>query len=188
MLWRALRGVRRGRLRAVVQAALGLVVLRAGLRQRRSARGDSPSAGERAIPDEPVVDREGDEDAKVSDEAHAARHRPDHGREPETGPGGSVDEEPTLPGDESAPEPAADVDLEAPSGDPRTDDEEVDVSETALADEPGEATGPSEDQAQPTRTDEAEQDLASTPDEESAADSRTDEGASDGDGERERTE
>lgn len=157
MLWRALRGVRRGRLRAVIQAALGLVVLRAGLRQRRSARGDSPSAGERAIPDEPVVDREGDEDAKVSDEAHAARHRPNHGREPETGPGGSVDEE-------------------------------VDVSETALADEPGEATGPSEEQAQPTRTDEAEQDLASTPDEESAADSRTDEGASDGDGERDRTE
>lgn len=54
--------------------------------------------------------------------------------------------------DEDRPKP----DLDADVGDPRrrTDDDqvEIDISESELADEPGEAAGPDPEQAQPTRT------------------------------------
>ena len=172
LLWRAVRTVRRGWLRAVAQATIGVAVLRVGLWQRRSAADESTFEGAWERSDDTRADERegGDGDEKVSDEAHAARHRPDHGREPETAPNGAVDEEPDLPGsetsDESAPEPAADVETRDPSKDPReADDEGVDLSEAALADEPGEATGPSDEQGQPTRTDEREQDLAREDDE-----------------------
>lgn len=161
LLLRAVRTVRRGPLRAVVQATIGVAVLRAGLRQRRSTA-DEP-ADERWSAED-VATTEGSE-KKVSDEAHAARRRPDHGRETETDPEGTIEEEPAVPGDDdpSRPTPATDVEIEDSSKDPREsdeDEEDVDLSETALADEPGEATGPSAEQAQPTRTDEREQDLA----------------------------
>ena len=184
LLVRGIRGVLGGRLRAVVVAAIGAVALRAGIRQRRSTADDDDDAVEEATDEgmtpvtigespateetdagsvseketeESTTEEESEdetratEDKDVSDEAHAASHRPDHGRETEFTPGGSIEEDPGLVGDD----------------DLSTAD---DISETDLADETGEATGPNAEHAQPSQTDETEQDLtAGGPDHESEA-------------------
>ncbi|WP_394739215.1 hypothetical protein [Natronococcus roseus] len=166
MLLSTLRSVARGQLRALPKAAVGAGLVAIGLRQRRTSE---PTTFE---PDLDEVDGE-TEDKETSDEAAAAAERPDAGQESQIDASGDVDEEPQLgeaddddggeieftddpEEDEPRSKPSADKDDE----DPRrtTDDEttEVDVSETAMAEETAEATGPDPEQAQPTQTDSTE--------------------------------
>ena len=163
LLWRGLRSIRHGRARGVIPAGIGAVAVRAGLRKRRSASSDLETEMTLDIEtDDFVPSTPGDdEDESVSDEAYAATHRPEGIRTSEVA---DDEERPSSDseGSEESVEPSADFESSEQTVDdldPRVDDDdEADLSETARADEPGEATGPAPEQAQPARSIDAEAD------------------------------
>lgn len=161
------RSIARGRFRAIGQLALGGGLLKLGQYQRRNGGG---TAIERAL------DRRGDDETTanetgekaLSDEAHTAAERHDLGRTAQTDVDGDVSADAEL-GASRNDDPDSDVDFSEDTdelsrsrpgvegeGDPRrsTDDDavEIDVSDSALAEEPAEATGPDPEQAQPSQT------------------------------------
>ncbi len=158
-----IRSVARGRFRAIGQLALGGGLLKLGRYQRANR--------EQTMIEEAVESAsEGETDEKsTSDEAHAATERHDLGRVSQTDEEGDVsaDAEFGSPRDddsesdiefteETDAEPRSRPGVDAEDDDPRrnTDDEgvEIDVSDSAIADEPGEATGPDPEQAEPSQT------------------------------------
>ncbi|ELY45185.1 hypothetical protein [Natronorubrum sulfidifaciens] len=163
VLLSALRSLGRGQLRAIPKGIVGAGLLGYALRNRASS--DSSTF-------EPTLDEiDGGTDGKeVSDQAHAAAKRLDSGRESQIDAGGEIDDSAQL-GDErdsdersrieftddtEQAEPRSKPDVNG-ADDPRrdTDDEsvEIDVSDSAMAEEVSEATGPDPEQAQPTQTD-----------------------------------
>ena len=152
-LFVAARSLGRGRARSIPLAAVGTALLGIGAQKRRSAR-ESDEYEPWTIADEEAA--EGPKE--TSDDAHAARKRAGYGREDAVE--GAESEDETL-------EPP--TDLEEDERDPRLDrDDDVDLSKSARADEPGEATGPDPEQAQPAQTEATEPEPE--PDEESTAD------------------
>ncbi|WP_435553186.1 hypothetical protein [Natrinema sp. CGMCC1.2065] len=157
LLAAAIRSLAANRRRAIPLAVAGSALAGYGLRRRRS----SAEGGD-------VPDVEGGTEGKdVADAASAAAERVDSGRESEIeGDGEIADPGIDDPADsgsriEFTDEPDEDPsrsgpDLGSDEGDPRretgTDGVEVDVSDTAMADETSEATGPDPTQAQPTQT------------------------------------
>lgn len=140
-------------------AALALVAL--GLLRRRSSI-SVPDAADVGVRD----DATGNE---VSDEAHAAAVRNDTGRQPEADAEGDVHPSPATGADETGErvvftddpdeEPRSKPAVDGPNDPRRTrggEPEEVDSSASAVADEPGEATGPEAAQAQPAQTEDTE--------------------------------
>ncbi|OLZ39687.1 hypothetical protein A6E15_01225 [Natrinema saccharevitans] len=157
LLAAAVRSLAANRRRAVPLAVAGGALAGYGLRRRRSSAegGDVPDV------------EEGTEGKDVSDAAGAAAESVDSGRESEIeGDGEIADPGMDDPADsgsriEFTDEPDEDPsrsgpDLGSDEGEPRretgTDEVEVDVSDTAMADETSEATGPDPTQAQPTQT------------------------------------
>ncbi|QRV13682.1 hypothetical protein JMJ58_12030 [Haloterrigena salifodinae] len=179
----ALRSLGKGQLRAIPKAAVAAGLLSYGLRNR---------GGDETETFQPTLDdiEAGTEGKDVSDAAHAAAERPDSGQESEIDASGDVHESAQL-GDEGETgsriefsdetdeeETRTKPDHAGDEEDPRRDtgdDEtvEVDVSDTAMAEETSEATGPDPEQAQPTQTDATEPE--ETP-EEDASDMKVDPG------------
>ncbi|GAB7019772.1 hypothetical protein [Halostagnicola bangensis] len=168
------RSIVRGRFRAIGQLALGGGLLKLGQYQRRNRDGtaveralDLPGALDGEEDDEPSSD---ETDGKTSsDEAHAATERHDLGRVSQTDAEGDVSADAEFGAareddseseiefiEETDAEPRDRPGVDAENDDPRrnTGDErvEIDVSDSALADEPAEATGPDPEQAQPSQT------------------------------------
>ncbi|MDQ2050514.1 hypothetical protein RBH26_08440 [Natronolimnohabitans sp. A-GB9] len=200
LLLSALKSLRKGQLRALPKGAVAAGLLSYGLRRQRSSGPETF---------EPVTDEVegGTDDKDVSDQAHAAAERPDSGRESQIDASGEVDDASQL-GDEGdtgerveftedaeGEEPRTKPEHVGEEEDPRrdTDDEtvEIDVSETAMAEETSEATGPDPEQAQPSQTDSIEpeespeedaSDMKVEPGEDSdSASDEPDESASEGD-------
>lgn len=166
LLLSTLRSLARGQLRALPKAAVAAGLLRFGLRQRGSS---GPSTFE---PDTDEIEA-GTEGKETSDEANAAAERPDSGQESQIDEQGEVAESAQLgeegdtgsqiefTDDPEESEPRSKPSAEKEDEDPRrnTDDDdttEIDVSDTAMAEETAEATGPDPEQAQPTQTDSTE--------------------------------
>ncbi|MFA9425574.1 hypothetical protein [Natronorubrum sp. A-ect3] len=190
LLLSALRSLGRGQLRALPKGAAGVGLISYGLRNRRSS--DDSTLEPRAT----EIDS-GTEGKETSDEARAAAERPDSGRESQIAADGEIDDTAQV-GDErdsgessrieftdnaADAEPRSKPDDADGSDDPRrnVDDEttEIDISDSAMAEEVSEATGPDPEQAQPTQTDATEPE--STPDDESetASDARDDDTGAD---------
>ncbi|AEH38463.1 hypothetical protein [Halopiger xanaduensis] len=218
LLLSALRSAGRGQLRAIPKGIAAAGLLGYGL-GKRDSDGDvglqsSTGLGLRADDEddsstfEPtsVEDVESGSNGKeTSDAAAAAANRPDLSQQSEMDPEtGEIEESPIIDADEdggSEIEFTEDADgskgdLEAEDDDPRRDtaddDEplEIDVSDSAMADEPSEAAGPTAEQAQPTQTDSTEpeetpdedaSDMKVEPDDEESAD-RTGEETDEGEG------
>ncbi|ELY68539.1 hypothetical protein [Natrinema versiforme] len=159
LLVAAIRSMARNRARAIPLGIAGSGLVGFGLQQRRSSGEDSSG----------VPDVEGGTEGKeTSDQASAAAERVDSGRESEIQPDGEISDERGIDDtDESGSqieftdEPGGDEDRSRPDlgddeAEPRretdTDDVAVDVSNSAMADETSEATGPDPTQAQPTQT------------------------------------
>ncbi|MFD1563511.1 hypothetical protein ACFR99_08110 [Haloarchaeobius amylolyticus] len=163
----AIRSLTANRPRAIPLGIAGGALVGLGLRNRRSSGEPEPGEG--------VPDVEGGTAGKqTSDEASAAANRVDAGRVSEVQPDGEIADEPEL--DETRDEGSeveftegtdddpsrSRPDLGAAEKDPRRDTESdevaVDVSNSAMADEESEATGPDPRQAQPTQTEDTEPD------------------------------
>lgn len=160
LLAAAIRSLAANRSRAIPLAVAGSGLVGFGLEKRRSS-GESTEGGA------PAID-EGTDGKETSDEASAAAERVDSGRESEIQPGGEISDEPEI--DETADsgseieftdEPDEDASRSRPTlgteeDEPRretdADGVEVDISDSAMADEVSEATGPAPEQAQPTQT------------------------------------
>lgn len=155
LLARAFRS--KGRLRTAVQGLAGLALVGIGLRRRLSP-GGTFETGE-----------EGSPAAGLDEEHLGTPTRTEHAREGVSNPR-DVDEEPDVDRrtgpdegsvgftDEGGDEPRSKPHVEGDQ-DPRRDvgdEPEVDVSESAMADEPSEATGPDPEQAEPTQTEDTE--------------------------------
>lgn len=160
LLARALRSMAGGGRRRTMQGLVGAALLGVGLRQRRSGRS---SGGEKT----------------VSDDAHAARERNDVLSQDEENPRGvsgeadvetqtDPDEGRVTFTDEQDSEPQTKPHLEGGDAeDPRLDEEgqeEIDISEAAMADEASEAAGPTSQQAQPAQTEDTEPEPSPTED------------------------
>ena len=177
LLLSALRSLGRGQLRALPKGAAGVGLISYGLRNRRSS--DDSTLEPRAA----EIDS-GTEGKELSDEARAAAERLDSGRESQIDADGEIDDTAQL-GDErdsgessrieftdnaADAEPRSKPDEDDGSDDPRrnADDDttEIDISDSAMAEEVSEATGPDPEQAQPTQTDATEPE--STPDDDAA--------------------
>ena len=200
----ALRSLGKGQLRAIPKAAVAAGLLSYGLRNR---------GGDEAETFQPTLDDiEGGSDSKdVSDAAHAAAERPDSGQESEIDADGDVHESAQLgdegetgsrieftddaDAEETRTKPDHVGDEEDPRRDTGDDDEtvEIDVSDTAMAEETSEATGPDPEQAQPSQTDATEpeatpeedaSDMKVEPDEEADSTTDEDDATEDGDDER----
>ncbi|WP_222916730.1 hypothetical protein [Natrinema sp. SYSU A 869] len=161
LLAAAIRSMAADRPQAIPLGIAGSGLVGFGLHKRRS---NGESGTENGVPE--VED--GTERKDTSDQASAAATRVDSGRESEIGSDGEISDERGIDdvdasgsqieftdepdGDESQSRP----DLGDEEADPRretdTDDVAVDVSDSAMADETGEATGPDPTQAQPTQT------------------------------------
>lgn len=161
MAVRGVRGMLSNEGRGLAQTVAGLGLLGFGLRRRsrdESSMIDIPLGGDDDVEDdvpgsETVALRAksnepGRNPRDVDDESGApATHDPDKGAvQFETDDGEDLDRKPHL--DEVDPKDPRYPD----EGDPETDDEhvDVDISESALADEPNEAVGPDEEQAYPS--------------------------------------
>ncbi|ELZ19805.1 hypothetical protein C477_07498 [Haloterrigena salina JCM 13891] len=203
VLLSALKSLGKGQLRAIPKAAVAAGLFSYGLRNR---------GGDEAETFQPTLaDIEGGTEGKdVSDAAHAAAERPDSGQESEIDASGDVHESAQL-GDEgetgsriefsdetdeeeTRTKPDHVGDEEDPRRDTGDDDEtvEVDVSDTAMAEETSEATGPDPEQAQPSQTDAIEpeetpeedaSDMKVEPDEDADSTDDEDEATEDGDDE-----
>ncbi|WP_226004306.1 hypothetical protein [Natrinema salinisoli] len=201
LLAAAIRSMAADRSRAIPLAIAGSGLVGFGLHRHRSS--DEPSP-------EGVPDVEGGTEGKeTSDQASAAAERVDSGRESEIGAEGEISEEggiETASETDSEPdftdEPDEDPTQSGPTldeseeTDPRreTDAEgtEIDVSDSAMADETSEATGPTPEQAQPTQTADTEpeespaadaSEMKVEPPDEDGSDSETDDGDTAGDDE-----
>lgn len=133
VLLSALRSLGRGQLRAVPKAAVGAALFGYGLRNRRSSGPETFAPSTDGV-ESPTTETDAPDSAR--DETSGSRI------------------EFTDDGDDS--EPRTKPDDVAESADPRRntgDGVEIDVSDSAMADEASEATGPDPEQAQPTRTD-----------------------------------
>ncbi|GAB3671855.1 hypothetical protein [Halopiger thermotolerans] len=196
LLVSALRSAGRGQLRAIPKGLAAAGLLGYGLGKRDSSgEGDgfgvrsSSGLGLRSSSDEPstfepesVEGVEGGSEGKeTSDAAAAASARPDLSQQSEIdADSGEIEESPTIDADEDGgseieytEDPDGSTgDLEGEDDDPRRetadDDEplEVDVSDSAMADEASEAAGPTSEQAQPAQTDTTEPE--ETPDEDAS--------------------
>lgn len=162
LLLSALRSLGKGQLRTIPKVAAAAGLLGYGLRQRRSSEAETF---------QPTLDEieGGSEDKDVSDAAHAAAERPDSGQESEIDASGDVHESAQLgeegetgsrvefSDDADADETRTKPDHVGDEADPRRDTDgdavEIDVSDTAMAEETSEATGPDPEQAQPSQTD-----------------------------------
>ncbi|RQG92004.1 hypothetical protein [Natrarchaeobius chitinivorans] len=145
LLLAAVRSAVRGQIRAIPKGIVGGLLIRYGLDRRRSSE-KADANGERE--DDETIESEGtDSDSKIEfvDDDGLSEPR----------------SKPTIDEDESS--------------DPRRSSDEggteIDVSDAAMADEPGEATGPDPEQAQPAQTESTEPEP--TP-EEDAAEMRVD--------------
>lgn len=145
---------------------IGAALLGIGLRQRRSTE-DASTAGEDMQSGPGIGIKE------TADDAHTARERDDVLHQDETNPRGVTGEpdvetvtEPdegdiqfTVEGEEPRSKPSLDDEVRT---DPRSDksDEsvEIDLSETSMADEASEATGPTPEQAEPAQVEDTEPD------------------------------
>ncbi|MFC4542981.1 MSCRAMM family adhesin SdrC [Halosolutus amylolyticus] len=162
VLLSGIRSLARGQRRGLLKGVVGAGLIGIGLRQRRS---DDRSTFE---PSTDEIDG-GTEGKEISDAAHAAAERPDSGRESQIDASGEIDDSAQLgdegdtgsrieftdDGDESEshPKPGLDGDDEDPRRDTDDDSVTIDVSDSAMAEEMSEATGPDPEQAQPTQTD-----------------------------------
>lgn len=154
LLLSTLRSIARGQLRAIPKAAVGAGLLGIGLRQRQS---DDASTFEPSLDE---IDGETD-DKTASDDAHAIRENAGPGEETLEGDADDEGSRIEFTDDADDSEPRSKPDIDADEEDPRRNDDddgsvEIDVSEPAMADEAGEATGPDPEQAQPAQTDSTE--------------------------------
>lgn len=172
LLARAFRS--KGRLRTTVQGLAGLALIGVGLRRRLSPGG--------------TFETEEGSPGHGLDEANLGTPtRTEHAREGVSNPR-DVDEEPEVDRrtgadegsvrftDEGGDEPRSKPRVEGDQ-DPRRDvgdEPEVDVSESAMADEPSEAAGPDPEQAEPTQTEDTEPE-ASPPEDASHVEADADE-------------
>lgn len=212
LLVSALRSAGRGQLRAIPKGLAAVGLLSYGLGERdssggfgvRSSSGLGPGFGSDDAstfePSDVEGVEEGTADKESSDAAAAASTRPDLSQQSEIDPdSGEIEESPTIDADEDGGSEieftedadGSTADPEAEDNDPRRetadDDEplEVDVSDSAMADEASEAAGPTSEQAQPAQTDTTEPE--ETPDED-ASDMKVEpdeDGADDGENESE---
>ncbi|SFB73342.1 hypothetical protein SAMN05444422_101568 [Halobiforma haloterrestris] len=172
LLLSALRSLGRGQLRAIPKAAGGAGLLAYGL-GRAGERGESESGSGTFEPDLDDVD-DGTDGKEVSDQAHAAGTRPDHGRGPRSESDSLANEDSDAGTDVEFTDDEGAEPRSRPGGDEgldprRTEDDEsveIDVSDSAMADEASEATGPDPEQAQPAQTDAIEPE--ETPDEDAS--------------------
>ena len=155
------RSVARGQLRSIPEAIVGAVLFQYGLQKRHR---NAQAAFEADMLDNASVVTE--------DQAHTAATRESPELDEQPREGSASDAETAGTGDDTGEigfthdeagdraEPRSKPDVDAATEDPRreTDDEdvEIDVSESALADEASEAAGPSPEQAQPAQTDATE--------------------------------
>ncbi|EMA41829.1 hypothetical protein [Halobiforma nitratireducens] len=161
----ALRSLRRGQLRAIPKAAGGV-----GLLAYAFAGSSEDDGGDVGTFEPDVSDvASGTEGKTTTDQAHAAGTRPEHGRGPRVEDDGSLgDDDGSRTGtgieftDDGEAEPRSKPGIDE-EHDPRrnvADDEDegvqIDVSDTAMADEASEAAGPDPEQAQPAQTDATE--------------------------------
>ncbi|QLG49385.1 hypothetical protein [Natrinema halophilum] len=151
----AIRSRIENRTRAMLLGITGIGLIGLGFRKRRSSE----------AADVPEVEG-GTEGKETSDEAASAANRIDSGRVSEIEPDGEIADEPEIGEsrtaesdieytEEADEEPRQRPGIEAEETDPRRDTDAevaVDVSNSAMADEESEATGPSSEQAQPTQT------------------------------------
>ncbi|MDF9744721.1 hypothetical protein [Natrinema salsiterrestre] len=161
LLAAAIRSLAADRSRAIPLAIAGSGLVGFGLHRRRSSDESSRES-------HPDVEG-GTEGKEMSDQASAAAERVDSGRESEIGADGEISDERGIDAASEADsepnftdEPDEDPTQSGPTldeseeTDPRreTDAEgtEIDVSDSAMADETSEATGPTPEQAQPTQT------------------------------------
>jgi hypothetical protein len=161
LLAAAIRSLAADRPRAIPLGVAGSGLVGFGLHRRRSSD-ESPTEG---VPD--VED--GTEGKEMSDQASAAAERVDSGRESEIDEDGELSEERGIDAASEADsepdftdEPDEDPTQSGPTldeseeTDPRrqadAEGTEIDVSDSAMADETSEATGPTPEQAQPTQT------------------------------------
>ena len=185
LLLSALKSLGKGQLRALPKAAVAAGLISYGFRNRASS--------DEAETFEPSFDEiEGGSDKDVSDAAAAAAERPDTGQQSEIDAEGEVHESAQLgeegetgsriefsddeDADETRTKPEHVGDEEDPRRNTDDDDDEtvdIDVSDTAMAEETSEATGPDPEQAQPAQTDATEPE--ETP-EEDASDMKVDPG------------
>lgn len=160
------------------QALLGGALFAVGFRQQQAEGG--PTAGEILARDDGERSERTGDSKTVADDAHTARERNDVTSQPETNPRG-VSGEPdveavteaddgdvrfTATGDELRPKPSLGDEA---STDPRNTDAgddgvEIDLSESALADEASEATGPTPEQAEPAQVEDTEPDRSPSED------------------------
>ena len=168
LLVAALRSLVRGKARAIPLGLAGAGMIRYGLGKRRSSEDEAPTF-------EPSTDavESGTAGKETTDEASAAAGRAEDVDVDETGEipaeaeldeeeGGSrVEFTEDEPGDREAPRPKPDLEDDDASDPRRTDDDadepaEIDLSQSAMAEEASEAAGPSPEQAQPSQTDATE--------------------------------
>ncbi|GAB3020308.1 hypothetical protein [Natronobiforma cellulositropha] len=141
--YRALRST--GRVRGLVLATLGTGLLGLGVRRRRPNR--APTDEEPPWIPAAVGESEAEEAEKeTADDAAAALERPVVDRESETDLGGRATSEGRVPTADETDDPRRGPGEHSAS----------EVSETDLAAEPGEATGPDAVQAEPTQTEATE--------------------------------
>jgi hypothetical protein len=161
----AIRSMAAKRRRAIPLAIVGTGLVGFGLSNRRSRGESGIETG--------MSDIEGGTEGKeTSDEASAAAERVDSGRESEIQSDGEISAEPGIDDpaesgsaidfteepdeDESRSRPDLGAEEEEPRRETDTDGVAVDVSDSAMADETSEATGPDPTQAQPTQTEDTE--------------------------------
>ncbi|PGF16433.1 hypothetical protein CP556_10085 [Natrinema sp. CBA1119] len=161
----AIRSMAANRRRAIPLAIVGTGLVGFGLSKRGSS---GEPATETDVPDVEA----GTDGKETADEAGAAAERVDSGRESEIQSDGDISAEPGIDDaddssseidfteepdeDESRSRPDLGADEEEPRRKTDTDGVEVDVSDSAMADETSEATGPDPTQAQPTQTEDTE--------------------------------
>jgi len=169
LLVAALRSLVRGKARAIPLGLAGAGLVRYGLGTRRSSEEEAPTF-------EPTTEavESGTEGKETSDEASAAAGRtedldvdetgdiPDEADLGEESGGGSrVEFTEDEPGDPDEPRTKPDLEDDDAADPRRTGDDadepaEIDLSQSAMAEEASEAAGPSPEQAQPTQTDATE--------------------------------
>lgn len=168
LLVAALRSLVRGKARAIPLGLAGAGLVRYGLGKRRSSEDEAPTF-------EPTTEavEGGTEGKETTDEASAAAGRAEDVDVDETGEipeaadlgeeeGGSrVEFTEDEPGDREEPRSKPDLEDDDASDPRQTGDDadepaEIDLSQSAMAEEASEAAGPSPEQAQPSQTDATE--------------------------------
>lgn len=161
----ALRAVASGRLRAIPYGLAGIGLVRYGLDRRRSSEDEQPFESSLEDVEGSTAGKETSDEAATATGGAEGREIDETGDLPDAAVPDDADDEggsrvqftTDEPGDREA--TRATPDLDEGAGDPRRTDEdevEVDLSQSAMAEEASEAAGPSHEQAQPTQTDATE--------------------------------